>query len=681
MTLRKSSNRNSTPFSGTLTLFASHLRQGWSALLVYSLIAVCVPLLSLLGISGSRVGEELYYIVTEPDGQLVFYIACGIAAMLAAAYTWRYLHDRKHNYFECKLPYRREALYTGSLLYGLVLFILPLLLMIGIFVGIGLATVPGAAAAKDSFLPDGAMRTYLLALLRYFLFSVASYTAFFSVFTLGAVICGHMAMSVGFSVYLLFFFVLFGLLNEELFRSITGLEIVSSRLLDILKISPINVYRWFGKFSEMTLGETALHCLWLTLGGLGILALGLLLHHIRKSERTGLAFAFPAVGQIFKFTVLYLTLAAIGLLIRDTAGSVLIGILLLAVIGFGGNLVLNMILQKNFRRGLFRGWKGLIILYVGVIVLYLLSEIRVPLLPSASSCESVTYGIVETDYEFYSYPRTICLKDKEDIERFCSYLKPYQTSRPEDEDDPEWWDSEKIRHVDVTYQLKNGMTVYAYAYGPADFGNILKREGLYTEAGMAESMRNLAAEVDRLSVASAYTYTSGTLSGKEARELLLCCIDEWETLYDLTAGFSEQKLAFTLHVNSYRGSYAYYEFPVFVDMEKTIMLMEHLMRDTVFSLESVLSDMIEATVALSWYGEDETSAYKIFLEGENGREHLRAFFDLLDEESVGDVCYTEVEWTVETGTNSYSASNYGAYDPEFFRELFGLGDEAVVMIS
>lgn len=671
MTLRKSSNRSNAPFAGTLTLFASHLRQGWSALLVYSLIAVCVPLLSLLGISDSRIGEELYETVTAPDGQLIFYIACGVAALLAAAYTWRYLHDRKHNYFECKLPYRREALYTGSVLYGLVLFILPLVLMLGIFAGIGLVTVPGAVTAKDSFLPSDAMRVYLLSLLRYFLFSVASYVAFFSVFTLGAVICGHIAMSVGFSIYLLFFFVLFGLLNEEMFRSITGLEIISSRFLEILKISPISVFRWFGAFEDLTFRETALHSLWLTLGGVGVLALGLFLNHIRKSERTGLAFAFPVIGQIFKFTVLYLTLGAIGLLIRDTAGSVLIAVLLLAVIAFGGNLVLNMILQKNFRRGLFRGWKGLIILYVGVIALYLLAEIRVPLLPSASSCESVTYELTDSRDDYYCcYPRTVCLTEKADIERFCSYLKT---------DDGEWSpEDENQAFIFVSYRLKGGLTVLANPCVPADFDKIIKREGLYSKAGMAESLRNFASGVDRTTVISLFTQTGKVLSGKAARELLLCCIDEWEELYDLTEGFPKREAAFTINIYSYQGAYDYYEFPVFAEMTKTMALAERLMPDMVFSMDSVLSEMIEARITLNWYYSGES--YKVFLKGERGKSIFQAFLTLLNEGSA-DGEYTDVTWAVETEKASYEVSWEGIYDPEIFRNLLGLGDDPVVILS
>ena len=684
MTLRKSSNRSNAPFAGTLTLFASHLRQGWSALLVYSLIAVCVPLLSLLGISGSRMGEQLYELVYASGGEVVFYVACGIAAMVAAAYTWRYLHERKHNYFESKLPYRREALYTGSVLYGLVLFILPLLLMVGIFAVLGLVTIPAAVNNPDIMLPVTALAQYLSALLRYFLYSVASYVMFFSVFTLGAVICGHMAMAIGFSVFLLFFFVLFGLLNEELFFHITGMEIDACTLLDILKISPINVFRWVGKFEGQSLGVTALHSLWMALGGVGALVLGLFIHHIRKSERTGLAFAFPAIGQIFKYAVLYLALGAVGLFVHATGGSFIIGILLMAVVGFGGNLVINMILQKNFRRGLFRGWKGLLILYVVTVVLYVLAEAGLAFLPPASRCESISYELIDDSgkYQYFSYPRTIRLTKKDDIEKFTSYLRPHSDSiRLKTQEDIDWFDKGPVETVSVRYQLKSGLAVRAAAYCPKNFNEILQREGLYTEAGLAASLREFVADVDRLTAMSTLSGMNFVLSGKEARELLLCMVSEWEERYDLIEGLPKYNgIAFTVLLHNYGGSYVYYEFPVYEEMTKTMALAGKLLPDMALSVDEIISDMIEAKVTLNYWSEFGDFSYKIFLEGDRGKKVMRDFLDCLSVES-NDGQYTEIYWMIETDDNTYSVDRSGFYDPALFRDLFRLGDEPVVKIS
>ena len=142
---------------------------------------------------------------------------------------------------------------------------------------------------------------------------------------------------------------------RNIFEMTFGWRIAKSTLLDILNTSPISLYTRFGSLVDMSIGKVFLGSLYVLIGATVIITIASVLNIFLKSERAGNAFTYNGIRVTVKYIIIFIIMTLVACLLADNsarnAGGIIISCLLLALIGFACNIVLNMIMYRGVRCG------------------------------------------------------------------------------------------------------------------------------------------------------------------------------------------------------------------------------------------------------------------------------------------------------------------------------------------
>lgn len=352
MISQKSSTKTDSRFSlsGAGRFLICKARSNWASFLLYSCLALIIPIFVLAGMGytvGIERGKLLLGMLQDESAQILFTCAAVAAALLSSVYAWRNTHTKAGNYFEHKLPLTRNALFLSNSLFGLLLFAVPFLIMMLIF------TVIGACNCGSLY------ASFMAELLKITVYTLAFYILYYSVFTFSAVVCGNTAVHVAFSLIVLFIPYTLSFCLRNIFEMTFGWRIAKSTLLDILNTSPISLYTRFGSLADMSIGKVFLGSLYVLIGATVIITIASVLNIFLKSERAGNAFTYNGIRVTVKYIIIFIIMTLVACLLADNsarnAGGIIISCLLLALIGFACNIVLNMIMYRGVRRGALKG--------------------------------------------------------------------------------------------------------------------------------------------------------------------------------------------------------------------------------------------------------------------------------------------------------------------------------------
>lgn len=413
MISQKSSTKTDSRFSlsGAGRFLICKARSNWASFLLYSCLALIIPIFVLAGMGytvGIERGKLLLGMLQDESAQILFTCAAVAAALLSSVYAWRNTHTKAGNYFEHKLPLTRNALFLSNSLFGLLLFAVPFLIMMLIF------TVIGACNCGSLY------ASFMAELLKITVYTLAFYILYYSVFTFSAVVCGNTAVHVAFSLIVLFIPYTLSFCLRNIFEMTFGWRIAKSTLLDILNTSPISLYTRFGSLVDMSIGKVFLGSLYVLIGATVIITIASVLNIFLKSERAGNAFTYNGIRVTVKYIIIFIIMTLVACLLADNsarnAGGI-ISCLLLALIGFACNIVLNMIMYRGVRRGALKGIRAFAC--VALVCLIIMSAMilrsgKAPVELSSGFCREVIMFDNENEY---GKRRVYLITDKDDIRR------------------------------------------------------------------------------------------------------------------------------------------------------------------------------------------------------------------------------------------------------------------------
>lgn len=414
MISQKSSTKTDSRFSlsGAGRFLICKARSNWASFLLYSCLALIIPIFVLAGMGytvGIERGKLLLGMLQDESAQILFTCAAVAAALLSSVYAWRNTHTKAGNYFEHKLPLTRNALFLSNSLFGLLLFAVPFLIMMLIF------TVIGACNCGSLY------ASFMAELLKITVYTLAFYILYYSVFTFSAVVCGNTAVHVAFSLIVLFIPYMLSSCLRNIFEMTFGWRIAKSTLLDILNTSPISLYTSFGSLVDMSIGKVFLGSLYVLIGATVIITIASVLNIFLKSERAGNAFTYNGIRVTVKYIIIFIIMTLVACLLADNsarnAGGIIISCLLLALIGFACNIVLNMIMYRGVRRGALKGIRAFAC--VALVCLIIMSAMilrsgKAPVELSSGFCREVIMFDNENEY---GKRRVYLITDKDDIRR------------------------------------------------------------------------------------------------------------------------------------------------------------------------------------------------------------------------------------------------------------------------
>lgn len=414
MISQKSSTKTDSRFSlsGAGRFLICKARSNWASFLLYSCLALIIPIFVLAGMGytvGIERGKLLLGMLQDESAQILFTCAAVAAALLSSVYAWRNTHTKAGNYFEHKLPLTRNALFLSNSLFGLLLFAVPFLIMMLIF------TVIGACNCGSLY------ASFMAELLKITVYTLAFYILYYSVFTFSAVVCGNTAVHVAFSLIVLFIPYTLSFCLRNIFEMTFGWRIAKSTLLDILNTSPISLYTRFGSLVDMSIGKVFLGSLYVLIGATVIITIASVLNIFLKSERAGNAFTYNGIRVTVKYIIIFIIMTLVACLLADNsarnAGGIIISCLLLALIGFACNIVLNMIMYRGVRRGALKGIRAFAC--VALVCLIIMSAMilrsgKAPVELSSGFCREVIMFDNENEY---GKRRVYLITDKDDIRR------------------------------------------------------------------------------------------------------------------------------------------------------------------------------------------------------------------------------------------------------------------------
>lgn len=415
MISQKSSTKTDSRFSlsGAGRFLICKARSNWASFLLYSCLALIIPIFVLAGMGytvGIERGKLLLGMLQDESAQILFTCAAVAAALLSSVYAWRNTHTKAGNYFEHKLPLTRNALFLSNSLFGLLLFAVPFLIMMLIF------TVIGACNCGSLY------ASFMAELLKITVYTLAFYILYYSVFTFSAVVCGNTAVHVAFSLIVLFIPYTLSFCLRNIFEMTFGWRIAKSTLLDILNTSPISLYTRFGSLVDMSIGKVFLGSLYVLIGATVIITIASVLNIFLKSERAGNAFTYNGIRVTVKYIIIFIIMTLVACLLADNSarnagGIIIISCLLLALIGFACNIVLNMIMYRGVRRGALKGIRAFAC--VALVCLIIMSAMilrsgKAPVELSSGFCREVIMFDNENEY---GKRRVYLITDKDDIRR------------------------------------------------------------------------------------------------------------------------------------------------------------------------------------------------------------------------------------------------------------------------
>ncbi len=412
MISQKSSIKTDSRFSlsGAGRFLVCKIRSNWASFLLYSCLALIIPIFVLAGMGyavGAARGVMLLKLIQDESAQLLFTCAAVAAALLSSVYAWRNTHTKAGNYFEHKLPLTRNALFLANSLFGLLLFAVPFLIMMLIF------TVIGACNCGSLY------ASFMAELLKITVYTLTFYILYYSVFTFSAVVCGNTAVHIAFSLIVLFIPYMLSFCLRNIFEMTFGWDIAKSTLLDILNTSPISLYARFGNIVEMSIGKVFLGSLYALIGATVIIAIASVLNIFLKSERAGNAFTYNGIKVTVKYIIIFIIMVLCAFPLTDSsarnAGGIIISCLLLALIGFACNIVLNMIMYHGVRRGALKGIRAFACVALVCLVIMgamILRSGKAPVELSSGFCREVIMFDNGCDYR---ERRVYLITDKNDI--------------------------------------------------------------------------------------------------------------------------------------------------------------------------------------------------------------------------------------------------------------------------
>ena len=358
MISQKSSTKKGKNFSlsGAGSFLRCKIKTSWASFLLYGCLSLIIPVIMLIVLgSASRTdrGMELLNLMCTDDFQLCFYIASAVAALISSVFTWKNMHTKQGNYFEHKLPITRNAIFASNTLFGILLFAAPFILMMLIFVVIGATSGCGTGIFLDM----------LAQIVRLTVYTLAFYIFHFSLFSLFSAVCGNTAVHIAFSAVAIFIPYVASLCLDEQFKLITGWNLESSFIYNLLKISPISVYESFGLLTVMSAGAILGKILILLAVSAVIFVCGMFLAMFAKSERAGEAFTYNGVKVAIKYIIIYLAMSLVAIVIamsdlNKNFALIAISALLVILVGFVANIILNMVMYRGARHGAIKGIKA-----------------------------------------------------------------------------------------------------------------------------------------------------------------------------------------------------------------------------------------------------------------------------------------------------------------------------------
>lgn len=625
MIFQRSSTKADTRFSlfGTGRFLMCKARSNWAYFLLYSCVALLIPMLMLVVMTDASPSERsdlMLEFVHDGSAQVAFAFAAVIAALFSSVFAWKNSHSKVSSYFEHKLPITRSARFLSNTIFGLLIFAIPFILMILIF------GIIGAFTCETGLFGDFAASLSKLAA-----YTLVFYILYYSIFTFSAVVCGSNIVHVVFSVVLLFIPYLLGYCLKQTYESIASWNIAYSPLLEIISISPFSLYNKFGILSEITTGTMLLRSLYVIIAAVVMLAISAVLTIYLKSERAGTPFTYNGVRVVVKYSIIFIVMSLMSLLFESSIGmnslfGMIIAVLFIILIGFICNLVLNMAMYNSVRRDVLRGIRAFAGIAFLCTVLMCAMIVRswdaAPARLSPSSCSEVI--IFDTTNE--SAPGCL-ITDKEDIGRLMDIIskkRPELVTLEEGVKDPvETAENAERFRADIIVNTVFGSTLECYfnGDGPSEEDTQFLKK-LISENDTKKTLVFLSEnyEVD--------VYSQGFMSksfqsnefGKIFREIYL---PELEELYGLdlradrgdTADGEAHPVYSYFRISVVCGWIRPASLPIYSDMTKTIAAINTLFggkafpNAPAFSSEALAAvELNEATINLTIYKENNAES-------------------------------------------------------------------------
>ena len=622
MISQKSSTKTDSRFSlsGAGRFLICKARSNWASFLLYSCLALIIPIFVLAGMGytvGIERGKLLLGMLQDESAQILFTCAAVAAALLSSVYAWRNTHTKAGNYFEHKLPLTRNALFLSNSLFGLLLFAVPFLIMMLIF------TVIGACNCGSLY------ASFMAELLKITVYTLAFYILYYSVFTFSAVVCGNTAVHVAFSLIVLFIPYTLSFCLRNIFEMTFGWRIAKSTLLNILNTSPISLYTRFGSLVDMSIGKVFLGSLYVLIGATVIITIASVLNIFLKSERAGNAFTYNGIRVTVKYIIIFIIMTLVACLLADNsarnAGGIIISCLLLALIGFACNIVLNMIMYRGVRRGALKGIRAFAC--VALVCLIIMSAMilrsgKAPVELSSDFCREVIMFDNENEY---GKRRVYLITDKDDIGHLMDIISnsKYTEINVSYEESSTLVDTKEVDNATDGY-LQNSFhaTIIVNTAFGSTLRNYVNYENISDEdARFIEKLKNKTTIEDALVSLSksseVYAYSTGFVSGTFRNSglddiLRDVYLPELKEMYGLDSVYFSMKSAYSAFCIDGYGTGIM--LPIYSDMVKTKAAIRKLYDGKefpdapAFSAEEIVENQCrEIMVTCDIYGVSRTS--------------------------------------------------------------------------
>ncbi len=346
-----------------LPLFTFQLRQNWTLMLfcaVADFFMLPVPLLMMVSERASRrysYNSEMSPLdflkndILDWSSVMRMYVVpiTAFAALMVCTLLFRYMMNKSSVDCFHSIPVRRERLLTGQLAVGLILVFLPLLVMMLVSAIIILAS--GAMTADTAFNILMALKDTL-----FYTLLVYSLTAL-----IGAAsgVSAVQAILTGIALFILPALYASTVVFLELFTERMWTDYYLSSYWIKMMSPPL---RFFIDYDiSLTLGE----CVAYTLVSAALFTAAYLVYRFRKSERAGESVVFRPLGEVIRFTLVYLMTILGGLFFNLMMGNIFWTFFGMICGAFLTSMIVNTILHKT-ARAMFRNMKALLI-YLAII--------------------------------------------------------------------------------------------------------------------------------------------------------------------------------------------------------------------------------------------------------------------------------------------------------------------------
>ena len=348
----KESKTNNKVFS--FKYFSHSLRSYWwlgvIAAIAYGIAGPLILWMGLASMSDSKMDVlQIRYAQSVNEwfhlmGVLSYYIIAMFLAVVFALVIWSYLHSKKQVNFYHSMPISRTALFVNNTLVGIVINFIPLLIMYGLMILVGISYA-GTSALPWSWI--------LVHILRIFLFFMLSY----SLAILAAHLTGTVLTQLGMSAILhfgLMSFLTVGILAMQTFLNTFSGNVAFDR---VWALSPLTNVIYWASSEQSTYVDGMYH----SLDGLGVkwileivaitviaFALAFIAYRKRHSESAGQSLLFGFTKPIVEFILMFCiaTLAAIAFLEVSGKFFFLVGLVLFAVLT---HMFCQVIFNKDFK--------------------------------------------------------------------------------------------------------------------------------------------------------------------------------------------------------------------------------------------------------------------------------------------------------------------------------------------